>query len=93
MMDIIILHIAQAAKPYFLYGQHLAGTYEQTRSGGSQENPTSSLCANPTANPVDLNALQFTYAVPEPSSGLLLLVGGALLTLRRKRLTGPASLP
>lgn len=26
-----------------------------------------------------------TYAVPEPSSGLLLLVGGALLTLRRRQ--------
>ena len=54
---------AQAAKPYFLYGQHLAGTYEQTLSGGSQENPASSLCANPTPNSVDLNALQFTGSV------------------------------
>ena len=33
------------------------------------------------------------YAVPEPSGCLLLLVGGALLALRRKRLTDPASLP
>ena len=80
---------AQAAKPYFLYGQHLAGTYEQTLSGGSQENPASSLCANPTPNSVDLNALQFTGSVGNNDT-IALNADGATSTVyvRNKANTG-----
>jgi hypothetical protein len=80
---------AQTAKPYFLYGQHLAGTYEQTLSGGSKASPASSLCANPTASSVALDDLQFTGSVGKDDT-IVLNADGATSTVyvRDKTNTG-----
>ena len=64
-----------------------------TSVGGSEAKSYDQLVSNGSIAPnalnigtVDLNAWTGTsYAIPEPSGSLLMLVGGALLALRRRR--------
>ena len=48
-----------AAKPFFLYGQYLPGSYSATISGGSASAPAGTLCANPTPTAISVASLTF----------------------------------
>lgn len=50
-------------KPYFLYGQFKSGDYTCSIPPGSAENPSSMMCANPTAYPVAINDISFEGTV------------------------------
>ncbi len=50
-------------KPYFLYGQFKSGDYTCPIPPGSAENPSSMMCANPTAYPVAINDISFEGTV------------------------------
>lgn len=50
-------------KPYFLYGQFKSGGYTCSIPPGSAENPSSMMCANPTAYPVAVNDISFEGTV------------------------------
>lgn len=54
-----------AAKPYFLYGQAMAGGYSVTISGGTEAKPASTLCANPTKSPVAVADFEFEGIGPK----------------------------
>ena len=61
------------------YSSTMTGTYADLRTAGSLQDELSAMSASitPMMGP--------SYMAPEPTSGLLLLLGGALLALKRRR--------
>ncbi|MBO7721974.1 MAG: hypothetical protein J6T01_06175 [Kiritimatiellae bacterium] len=66
---------APGPRPYFVCGQHQSGAYTNVIAGGSDDEPRSTILANPTPSPVAINDMVFegeigqtdTIAVPTVS--------------------------
>lgn len=73
---------------YVFYIEMLSGTSELEQGWTSSEMTYSQLSSYISAGGISagsVNTWTASVSIPEPTSGLLLLVGGSLLALRRKR--------
>ena len=70
---------SSSATEVIAYSSTMTGTYADLRTAGSLQDELSAMSASitPMMGP--------SYMAPEPTSGLLLLLGGALLALKRRR--------